>query len=119
MLHAQLTPSYNCAHYVCDVWELEVGQDIRPTMACFLARPGERTAGLSLVRELERLAAPVDPCIVLFRRAKATPHVGVFIRGRVLHLDKSGPIRQLIAVARIGFHSVRYYAPRKVDHRPV
>lgn len=112
LMRATLSPDYNCAHFVCDAWEVEAGQDIRPVLHGFLARRGERRATMQLVNAMRRIPAPVGPCVVLFRRVKATPHVGLFIRGRVLHLTDSGPIRQLVDVARIGYHSVRYYAPR-------
>lgn len=112
-MEAQLRPSYNCAHFVTDVWLAETGQDISGIMGCFLHLPKDRQAGKNLIHDLKRLDGPQEPCIVLFRRVKATPHVGIFLRKRVLHLTDSGPIRQLLDVARIGYHSVRFYAPRQ------
>ena len=112
LMAARLSPTYNCAHFVCDAWEGEVGEDIRPVLHGFLAVKSERRATMQLVHAMRRIPAPVGPCIVLFRRVKATPHVGFYNRGRVLHLTDSGPIRQLLDVARIGYHFVRFYAPR-------
>ena len=112
IMSARLTPTYNCAHFVCDVWEHETGQDIRPVMHGFLKTRGDRRAMPSLIHTLRRIPDATGPCIVLFRRVKATPHVGIFIRGRVFHLTDTGPIRQLLSVARVGYHSVRFYAPR-------
>lgn len=111
-MDASLSPDYNCAHFLCDAWEAETGQDIRGTMACFLGLPGARTAGLGLVRTLRSLPGPVDPCVVLMRRRGAVPHVGLYTRRSVLHLTDLGPIRQLIKVASLGYDSTRFYAPR-------
>lgn len=112
ILDRYLSSEYNCAHYVADVWEHETGQDIRPVLSCFLTHKSERSASLTLVHSMRRIPRPTNPCIVLFRRVKATPHVGIFLRGRVLHLTDKGPIRQLLDVARIGYTSVRFYEPR-------
>ena len=112
LLSARLRPDYNCAHFVADVWEQETGEDIRPILTGFLTTKDKRTAKPNLIHDLKRIDGPASPCIVLFRRARATPHVGIFLRGRVLHLTDKGPIRQLLALARIGYSSVRFYAPR-------
>jgi len=111
-MEATLRPGYNCAHFLCDAWLEETGCDISPVLACFLAPVARRTAHHGLTRGLRRLPAPVGPCVVLWRRGGAAPHVGLYVRGRVLHLTNNGPVRQLLAVAKVGYDSVRYYAPR-------
>lgn len=112
LLEARLSPNYNCAHFLCDAWEQENGEDIREVMGCFLATRQGRTADSRLVHGLQRLPGPIAPCIVLWRRRGAAPHVGLYSRRTVLHLTDSGPIRQLLAVASIGYTSTRFYAPR-------
>lgn len=112
LLAQSLRPLYNCAHFVADAWERETGHDIRPILVGFLAPARERRALPHVAHDMRRIPAPASPCIVLFRRVKATPHVGLFVRGRVLHLTEQGPIRQLLSVASIGYSSVRFYAPR-------
>lgn len=111
-MNRRLSPSYNCAHYATDLWEHETGQDLGQALSGFLCSRRSRSVGPELRHEFERLPAPRSPCIVLFRRGRTTPHVGVFLRGRVQHLTRSGPIRQLVAVAGVGYTSVRFYAPR-------
>lgn len=112
VLDRRLSPSYNCAHYVAEAWECETGRDIRDILAGFLLPPSQRRATSQAARAFVRIPRPVGPCIVLFRRVKTTPHVGFFIRGRVAHLTDSGPIRQLLDVASLGYTSVRFYALR-------
>lgn len=116
---ARLSADYNCAHFLCDAWEQETGEDIRPAMGCFLAPALARTAAPSLVRALRLLPRPVGPCVVLWRRRGAAPHVGLYSRRTVVHLTESGPIRQQLAVASLGYHSTRFYAPRPHHCRSV
>jgi hypothetical protein len=103
---------YNCAHFASELWEHETGRDIRMLLAGFLAVPSERRAAPQVAHDFRRLTGPESPCIVLLRRVRATPHVGVFVRGRVAHLTEVGPIRQPLSIAQLGFTSVRFYAPR-------
>jgi hypothetical protein len=81
-------------------------------MSCFLAPRAGRSADSSLARTMRRLPGPVGPCVVLWRRRGQAPHVGLYTRRAVLHLTDSGPIRQLLPVASIGYHSTRFYVPR-------
>lgn len=111
IMDRRLGPDYNCAHFAVEVCD-DLGFDIRPALAGFLHPRRSRRALPSARTGLQRVSSPVDPCLVLLRRAKATPHVGVFVHGRLFHLTDSGPIRQLLSVARIGYTSVRFYALR-------
>ena len=112
ILSRQLTPAYNCAHLASDVWESETGRDIRPILIGFLAPQSQRRVSSQVREGFERIPAPTSPSIVLFRRRGATPHVGVFLRGRVIHLTRTGVVRQPLNVAALGYTSVRFYAPR-------
>jgi hypothetical protein len=109
----RLAPDYNCAHYTAELWEALTGSDIRTTLCGLMLPAGERIVDRpTLAGAFVSVPAPQEPCLVLFRRARAAPHVGVFLRGRVSHLTQSGPIRQVLDVARIGYSSVRFYAAR-------
>jgi hypothetical protein len=108
LLARQRCPTYICADLVAEAWKNETGQDIRHLLGV-----GERTGICSLGHHmLRRVSRPVSPCVVLLRRAKVEVHVGIFVRGRVLHLSETGPVRQLLSVASIGYTSVRFYASR-------
>lgn len=112
LLDRMRTPSYNCAHYAAELWESETGSDIRPVLGGFLTKEGDRRVSAPALLAFRRIPTPVEPCLVLFRHGRATPHLGVFLRGRVQHLTGLGPIRQPLDVAKVGFRSVRFYAPR-------
>lgn len=108
------TRTYNCAHYAAEVWAAETGEDITPALTGFLAPRHDRQATPLTRKRFVRLQEPKTPCIVLFRRPRAEPHVGVYLRGAVLHLEAKMPKRDLIAdiVAANGFKTVTYYDPR-------
>lgn len=62
------------------------------------------------------LAGPVTPCIVLMRQRLAVPHVGLFWRGRVLHMRPAGVRYERLVDARRGFGQVSFHAAGP-DHR--
>lgn len=101
--------SYNCAHFVCDVWMRVTGVSIDRTLEGFLHPPSARRADPALRRAFVRLGQPVSPCIVLMQRAKSAPHVGVYLNGRVLHIHEHGVEFQPVDVASRGFDRVRFY----------
>jgi hypothetical protein len=101
--------SYNCAHFVCDVWKRVTGASIDRTLEGFLHPPSARRADPALRRAFVRLGQPVNPCIVLMQRAKSAPHVGVYLNGRVLHIHEHGVEFQPVDVASRGFDRVRFY----------
>lgn len=112
LLDRARTHAYNCAHYAAELWERETGRDIRPVLGGFLAEEGARKVLPPALHAFRRISAPADPCLVLFRRGHATPHLGVFVRGRVQHLANLAPIRQPLDIARLGYRTVSFYAPR-------
>lgn len=100
---------YNCAHLVAEAWKDETGVDIAHTLAGFLLPPADRRVILSECRHFTPIPAPVSPCIVLMQQRRRAPHVGIFLRGRVLHIKRSGVEFQPLDVVKIGFSRVRFY----------
>jgi hypothetical protein len=112
LLARQRSSRYTCANLAAEAWERETGRDIGRLLGIDLSgSPTVRDHGI-----LVRVPAPFSPCIVLFQRGRLDVHVGVFLRGRVLHLTERGPMRQLLSIASLGFTSVRFYAARPTDH---
>ncbi len=102
--------NYNCAHFVCDVWQDETGKDIRQAMGGFLAGRGDRRAILADLRAFKRLQAPQSPCIALFQSPRQAPHVGIFLRGRVLHISKEQGVRfDRMEYAALGAKKIGFY----------
>lgn len=100
---------YNCAHFVCEVWAKLCGADISKLLESLLLPAKDRHASFSLRRVFTRLDKPVSPCIALMQRRGSEPHVGVFLRGRILHIHEMGVEFMPVDVASRGFDSVRFY----------
>lgn len=100
---------YNCWDFVREVWLELTGKDV----GC---RTPEPATPLAMRRrfdkeesEFTRLDKPVSPCIVLMRRPRATPHVGIFYKGKVLSIDERGVTFLPVDIAVLRFTIVRYY----------
>ena len=100
---------YNCAHFVVDVVKELKGEDIGEAMQSFLVPPNERIARPSVRHAFARLANPENYCIVLMQRAKTSPHVGVFIDGKVLQIHERGVEYLGLDLAARGFSRVTFY----------
>lgn len=101
--------TYNCAHFVCEVWRSITGNDIAHKLAGFMLPPSERFVRVSLRHEFKRLTAPLSPCIVLMQQRRQAPHVGLYLRGRVFHITDKGVQFQPIEVATVGFKTIGFY----------
>ena len=102
--------TYNCAHFVCDVWEDITGDDIRESFRGFLLPFKSRTATFGMRHRFKRLVEPVEPSIVLMSNRTGTPHVGIYTRGKVLHIRECGGVQyQPLDMATFGHTYRRYY----------
>jgi hypothetical protein len=110
LLGRRRSPHYNCVNLVVESWYTETGQDISATFQGVLVPKDQRLVQAAIRGDFTPVPQPVSPCLVLFRCGKATPHLGLFVRGKVLHLSERGPVRQLIANASLGYDSVKFYA---------
>lgn len=107
--------TYNCAHFVAEVWQWLTGGDIRDHLDGFLLPPAKRFVKTEIRRRFVRLEKPRSPCIVLMHRTKGSAHVGLFLNGKVLHIEKPGVRFQPVDVATIGFRTHRFYDVKE-DH---
>lgn len=101
---------YTCIHFARDVWLELTGVDMfsrigMREMSAWVRE--EQRASLGVL--FERLDGPRDPCIVLMMRANLSPHIGVLVRGRLLHLTPSGAEHIPLELATMGFTDVRFY----------
>lgn len=92
--------SYNCWHFARDVWKELSGDELRA------ASPEQAQSAYRQIHQA------VSPCLVLFQGVAPIPHVGVYYQGRVLHLREDGARYQPLHLARIGFHTVTFFASR-------
>lgn len=101
--------NYNCAHFVADVWQELTGKCIDEALRCFLMPVKDRQVPIDLRRSFKRLSCPQEPCIVLMRRPKDDPHVGIFFDGKVMQITESGVSFLIVPVATATFKKVDYY----------
>ena len=101
---------YNCLHFSREVWLALTDADIGAALAGLLGRVSERGISKHTVNAFARLASPVSPCIVLMQRPRTSPHMGVYLRGKVLHITQRGVEFLPVDLAMRGFKTVRYYA---------
>jgi hypothetical protein len=100
---------YNCAHLVCEAWKDLTGFDLVGVLGGFLSGAKDRKTILSDLRKMQPLDKVTDPCIVLMQQGRNAPHIGLYVRGRVLHIRKEGVEFQPLDVATMGFPRVRFY----------
>lgn len=81
---------YDCFHFAREVWLDVAGEDLAERMEWHLRAVSERSLTLSSIKRFERLQEPVTPCLVVMQNRDETPHIGVYWKGRVLHLTESG-----------------------------
>ena len=101
--------AYNCLHFARDVWLAMIGEDIAERMKAMHHKASQRRVLLSDLKGFEKLHTPVSPCLVLMRRRRTPPHMGVFYNRRVLHLNERGAFFQPPHIAAMTFDTVSYY----------
>lgn len=88
--------SYNCWHFVKDVWMDLCGSPLVDTNT----------------DNYVQIESPVSPCLVLMQGRDPTPHAGVYYKGKILHMQQIGPRYQAQHLATLGFQTVSFYRPR-------
>jgi hypothetical protein len=103
------TDEYGCQHFARDVWLALCGQDLSTRLAGLLAPIGQRRPRLAHWRAFERLAGPADPSLVYMAQHGRDPHLGVFLRGGLLHLADYAPAFVPLESVTIEYSDVRFY----------
>jgi hypothetical protein len=93
---------YNCWSLVRDFWRDTQGCDLGPVIGLH---------DTSKKLEYKKLEKPESPCIVLMLNPRQIPHVGVYWKGKVLHIKQAGAQYVTLPVATFGFQTVEYYKP--------
>lgn len=97
---------YTCYHFVAEVLMDVSGRDLSKTLEHLF-----NTGKLSRehVRQFTEVQSPQENCIVIMQRPNVNPpHMGIYIRKKVLHLHRKGVEYQPIDVASRGFPVVRF-----------
>ncbi len=99
----------NCWHLARDAWRDLTGLDLgdrTPETITHATLVGKFDSDVPAFREL---AGPEDPCLVLMERRRFVPHVGVYIRRRVLQMTRQGASFVPLEVATAGFDRIGFY----------
>jgi hypothetical protein len=107
--------SLTCWDFVVSVWKELTGVD--------LSLVADFPEGISLQmrfwknqkNRLIRLEEPKDPCIVFLLNAKRNPHVGVYNKRRILHLDENGPTAQTKSTVSMFYNKMEFYDAPTTD----
>lgn len=102
--------SYNCWDFVREILFREKGVDIgkrTPDQVTLSALKKQIDEHSRLFPKLEK---PKNFCIVLFKREKRLPHIGIFYKGKILHLPERSHARfDPISIAALGFTTVEFF----------
>lgn len=100
---------YNCLSFVREVWLAMTGDDIQERLGRLLdsvTKTGK--VSVSSVKGFEWLNEPVSPCFIVMQQYKFVPHVGIYLKGRILHMTERGVQYQPLLVARAYYTNIRY-----------
>ncbi len=104
---------YNCWHFACEVWSAITGQIYNAAPIDKLDNPSYlHERALQMAGQFVTLPQPRDPCFVLMRRQRLTPHVGIYIKGNILHLNERGAFYAAADHVTAIFPTVTYHAPK-------
>lgn len=113
--------NYNCWHFVRDVWQELTGTTLYDFTPAHTSKAELELAAHDAVQhfvQVER-GPGCGPLIVLMQQTKTAPHVGVLIKGKVLHLKPCGAAYEAFDVARIGFSKVSFYTCKPSSWSPI
>ena len=100
---------YNCVNFVCDAYKDLFHIDIKDVFEGAFTGRGNRKLRVHSLERLRRLEGPISPSIALFQAGRKNPHVGIWINGRILHMNSSGvqwcPLENMM----LQFNRVRFY----------
>jgi hypothetical protein len=99
---------YNCLHFAKEIWHDLTGVDISERLHGLWHLPTKQIRRHN-VRAFVRIQLPTDPCLALMQAPREAPHVGIYIRGRILHITTKGVEFMPVEVAMRGFKNIRYY----------
>jgi hypothetical protein len=81
---------YNCFDLVREAWLELTGVDLGAQTPPKGSGESYEARALKVANTLRLLSAKEDPCIVLMRRKRLEPHVGIYYKGRILHMNSQG-----------------------------
>lgn len=101
---------YNCWHFVRDVWYELSGVMLYDYTPDRVTKYEMQLAAEDASHRFMRIETPgTSPLIVLMKRNRDVPHIGVLYNGKVLHLRPEGAVYQPMDIASTGFDQIIFY----------
>jgi hypothetical protein len=101
---------YSCWHFAAEVWLALTGENLQGRMEEVLqADMVSKRLKKQTVRKFESLDKPVSPSIAIMKKKGAPLHVGIYVRGGIIHIHPRGVEFFPPKLASRGFETVRYY----------
>src|SRR6187431_3040755 len=82
--------TYNCFDLVREAWLELTGVDLGSQTPTKGSGESYEARAVKVANTLRPLQVKENPCIVLMRRKRMEPHVGIFYNGRILHMNSRG-----------------------------
>jgi hypothetical protein len=101
--------TYNCWDFTREAWLELTGKDIGHRTPPAISKESLRKTFSAGETEFVQLPNAQDPCIILLTSPVLIPHVGVYIRGNVLHMADTGPRYEPVQLASLLFATTRFY----------
>lgn len=101
--------TYNCAHFASEVWEAICEESISKKLGELLLPFDQRTTKNSIRHSFKKLKVPESPCLVLMQRHRCNAHVGIYLRGKVLHIQEKGVEFLPLDIVTMGFDKIGFY----------
>jgi len=100
---------YNCFHFTAEVWKALTGEAIEDRLGGLLGLLSGQGASVVPTAPFLALAQPLSPSLAIMRRPRSTPHVGIYLERKILHIQPRGVEFQPPEVAALGFTRINYY----------
>lgn len=106
--------AYNCWDFALEVWADLKGAGL-PHQATDAKAPASQLHELATItahKDFVSLTKPVSPCFVLMQRKRLAPHIGVYLNGKVLHMNSGGAVYADLDHVTATYPTVTFYAPK-------
>ena len=95
---------FNCGHFFLWAWN-----KLFPDKA-FAIPGGDQGFGLLSVKSNFKMVSKLEKYgVVTMHHRSFVPHIGIFFKGKVLHIRQNGVEYQPLSVVRIGYQEIRFY----------
>lgn len=101
--------SYNCWHMAKDIWLELTGVDLKHLVPEDSTIEAHNRHTVEAATSLKRVDNLQDPCLVLMQRQRLEPHVGVYYKGQLLHLNNHGAQYRPLEHITVPYPTVTYY----------